>query len=156
MNAVPGAEIWSVRAMLTEDLDAVMQTENAAYEFPWSRGIFEDCLQVGYPAWVAERANGDMAGHAVMSLAVGEAHVLNLCSHPHYHGMGLGRTLMVTLIDYAYGESANRMFLEVRASNQPAIALYQTLGFNDVGRRTGYYPASRGREDAVVLMYEFG
>mgnify|MGYP000530690885 CR=1 FL=1 len=146
---------WSIRRMDTGDLDAVVLTEQAAYEFPWSRGIFEDCLQVGYPAWVAERRPGEVVGHAVMSLAVGEAHVLNICSHPHYHGMGLGRALMNTLIDHAWGESAIRMFLEVRASNQAAIGLYRTLGFKAVGERRGYYPAAQGREDAVVLMIEF-
>ncbi len=145
---------WRVRAMQADDLDAVTFNENAAYPFPWSRGIFEDCLQFGYPSWVAESENGDIAGHAVMTLAVGEGHILNVCAHPHFQGMGLGRCLLNTLVDHAEGEAAQRMFLEVRASNHAAIQLYRSAGFEEVGVRRGYYPDDEGREDAVVLCRE--
>ncbi|WP_240499401.1 ribosomal protein S18-alanine N-acetyltransferase [Oceanococcus atlanticus] len=145
---------WRVRAMQADDLDAVTFNEQAAYPFPWSRGIFEDCLQFGYPSWVAESENGDIAGHAVMTLAVGEGHILNVCAHPHFQGMGLGRCLLNTLVDHAEGEAAQRMFLEVRASNHAAIQLYRSAGFEEVGVRRGYYPDDDGREDAVVLCRE--
>lgn len=145
---------WRVRAMQADDLDAVTFNENAAYPFPWSRGIFEDCLQFGYPSWVAESENGDIAGHAVMTLAVGEGHILNVCAHPHFQGMGLGRCLLNTLVDHAEGEAAQRMFLEARASNHAAIQLYRSAGFEEVGVRRGYYPDDEGREDAVVLCRE--
>ncbi len=145
---------WLVRPMALDDLDAVTFNECAAYPFPWTCGIFEDCLQFGYPSWVAEAENGDIAGHAVMSLAVGEAHILNVCAHPHFQGMGLGRCLLNTLVDHAEGEAAQRMFLEVRASNHAAIQLYRSAGFEEVGVRRGYYPDDDGREDAVVLCRE--
>ncbi len=140
--------------MQADDLDAVTFNEQAAYPVPWSRGIFEDCLQFGYPSWVAESENGDIAGHAVMTLAVGEGHILNVCAHPHFQGMGLGRCLLNTLVDHAEGEAAQRMFLEVRASNHAAIQLYRSAGFEEVGVRRGYYPDDDGREDAVVLCRE--
>lgn len=137
--------------MLECDLDVVAENDAAAYEFPWSRGIFSDCLQADYPSWVAEDAKAVLTGHAVMTLAVGEAHILNVCVHPYYQGLGLGRALLQVLIDHALGEAASQMFLEVRASNAVALGLYDSLGFVRAGLRKGYYPAAQGREDAVVL-----
>ena len=137
--------------MRESDLETVADNEVAAYPHPWSYGIFEDCLQFCYPSWVAENPRKEVVGHAIMTLAVGEAHILNVCAHPHYQGMGLGRRLLDTLIDHAVGEAARRMFLEVRVSNQAARALYRSAGFTEVGVRKAYYPDGPGREDAVVL-----
>jgi ribosomal-protein-alanine N-acetyltransferase len=148
-------EDWRIRPMRFSDLEEVQFNELAAYEFPWTDGIFQDCLDIGYPSWVAENARKELLGHAVMSMAVGEAHILNLCSHPHFQGMGLGRALLQTVIDHAEGESAICMFLEVRASNDAAIGLYASRGFSEVGLRKAYYPAAQGREDAVVLRLDF-
>lgn len=142
---------WQLRPMQLSDLDEVAEQEQAAYAFPWSRGVFADCLQFEYPSWVATSARGDLAGHAVLSLAVGEGHILNLCVHPHFQGLGLGRLLLETLIEHARGEAVQRLFLEVRASNRAALALYRRAGFVEVGLRKAYYPADDGREDAVVL-----
>lgn len=141
--------------MRRADLDVVADNDIAAYPHPWSRGIFEDCLQFGYPSWVAENARGEVVGHALLTLAVGEGHILNLCVHPHFQGMGLGRRLLDTLVDYAEGEAAHCLFLEVRASNQAARNLYRAAHFTEVGLRKGYYPADDGREDAVVLRRDF-
>ena len=137
--------------MQSADLDAVANNEMAAYPHPWSRGIFEDCLQFSYPSWVAETQTGELIGHAILNLAVGEAHILNVCVHPYYQGLGLGRALLGQLIDYASGEAAERMFLEVRVSNHPARQLYRSAGFAEVGLRKNYYPDGDTREDAVVL-----
>lgn len=146
---------WRIREMLERDLDVVAQNDAAAYAFPWSRGIFRDCLFAAYPSWVACDQHEVLLGHAVMSLAVGEAHILNLCVHPHYQGLGLGRELLQVMIEHARGEAAAHMFLEVRESNDVALQLYGTMGFEAVGRRKDYYPAQQGREDAVVLRMEF-
>lgn len=151
---MPAELHWQLREMQFDDLDVVADNEVAAYPHPWSYGIFEDCLQFGYPAWVAENQRGEVVGHAIMTLAVGEAHILNVCAHPHYQGMGLGRCLLDTLVDYADGEAARCMFLEVRASNQAARGLYRSAKFVEVGIRKSYYPADNGREDAVVLRRE--
>ncbi len=144
-----------VRPLRPADLPQVLDNEDAAYEFPWSSGIFEDCLKMGYPAWVAEDAAGQIMGHAVLTMAVGEAHVLNLGVHPQHQRQGVGRALLRTLLEHARQESAIRMFLEVRASNAAARALYQAHGFEEVGLRKGYYPLASGREDAVVLRLDF-
>ncbi|MCD9027331.1 ribosomal protein S18-alanine N-acetyltransferase [Luteimonas sp. BDR2-5] len=143
----------ALRPMRTGDLDAVMAIERRAYPFPWTPGIFNDCLQAGYPAWVLHDAE-HIVGYGVLSIAAGEAHVLNVCVAPEAQGRGHGRRLFRALIAAAQGHGAQRVFLEVRPSNPHAIALYHDEGFNEIGRRPRYYPAHHGREDAIVMARE--
>lgn len=140
-----------IRRMEDKDVAAVMAIELAAYEFPWTDGIFRDCIRVGYRCRVLEQGNGDMTGYGVMSVGAGEAHILNLCVRSDARGRGYGRTLMIDFIDQARRLGADMMFLEVRPSNHSARKLYESLGFNEVGMRAGYYPARNGREDALIL-----
>jgi ribosomal-protein-alanine N-acetyltransferase len=91
-----------------------------------------------------------------MSVAVGEAHVLNLCVHPAWQCNGIGRRLMSRMLALARQHRADTAFLEVRESNEQALGLYRSLGFNEVSRRRGYYPARNGREDAIVLARSLG
>ena len=149
-RATAGEEATSLRPMREEDLDLVMAIEREAYPFPWTRGIFRDCLRAEYPAWIHE-ARGEAIGYAVISLAAGEAHILNLCTAPVAQGQGHGRRLLRHVLRMARGRGAQRVFLEVRPSNEHAIALYQSMGFIEVGRRKAYYQATDGREDALVL-----
>lgn len=146
------------RPMREEDLDTVMHNETRAYTAPWTSGIFRDCLRVGYNCWVLE-INGEIRGHGVMSVAVGETHLLNICIDPDLHGQGLGRMLVRHLLDLSVEYGARMALLEVRPSNVAAIALYETLGFSEVGQRRNYYPGppagsaqvSGAREDAIVM-----
>ena len=147
-GAAPG-----LRPMRESDLEAVLAIERRAYEFPWTLGIFRDCLLANYPAWVL--AQGDhIVGYGLLSLAADEAHILNVCTAPEAQGQGHGRRLLRTLLQLARGRGAKRVFLEVRPSNGPAIALYDAEGFNEIGRRPRYYPARNGREDALVMALE--
>ncbi|RZA14126.1 MAG: ribosomal-protein-alanine N-acetyltransferase [Lysobacteraceae bacterium] len=140
--------------MREADLDEVMQVEVRAYPFPWTRGIFRDCLHANYPMWVQEDVRG-IVGYGVLSIAVEEAHVLNLCTSPDHEGQGLGRRMLQALLRIARAYGTQRVFLEVRPSNPRAIALYQATGFNEIGRRPRYYPAANnGREDAIVMAME--
>lgn len=143
----------SLRPMRESDLDAVMAIELRAYPFPWTRGIFRDCLHAGYSMWVHERG-GALLGYGVLSVAAGEAHVLNLCTAIGHEGEGLGLHMLQALLKIARGQRAQRVFLEVRPSNPRAIDLYQRVGFNEIGRRPRYYPATGGREDAIVMAME--
>jgi len=131
----------------------VAALERRAYEFPWTEGIFRDCLRAGYGCWVLA-LDAEIAGYGVLSVAAGEAHLLNVCVAPRLQGEGHGRRLMKRLIDLARWHQAQRIFLEVRPSNPRAIRLYHDLGFNEIGRRPNYYPARQGREDALVLALE--
>ncbi len=143
----------TLRPMREADLDVVMEIERRSYPFPWSHGIFCDCLRADYPCWVLH--DGDcVIGYGVLSVAAGEAHVLNVCVDPQRQGRGHGRRLLRSLLRLARGHGAQRVFLEVRPSNPQAIALYFDEGFNEIGRRPRYYPARDGREDAIVMAIE--
>lgn len=142
-----------LRALHEHDLDAVMAIELRGYPFPWTRGIFVDCLRAGYPALAMEDA-GALVGYAVLSVAADEAHLLNICIDPLVQTRGLGRRLLRAMVQRARDHHAQRIFLEVRPSNAPALALYHTEGFNEIGRRPRYYPAAVGREDALVMAME--
>jgi ribosomal-protein-alanine N-acetyltransferase len=152
MNAAV-APLPRLRALHARDLAALMQVESACYEFPWTEGIFRDCLSAGYECWVLEDG-GALIGYGVLSAAAGEAHILNVCVASGHRGLGLGRMLVRRLLDLARWHRAKQVFLEVRPSNPNAIALYHSEGFNEIGRRANYYPAKRGREDAIVMGLE--
>jgi ribosomal-protein-alanine N-acetyltransferase len=139
-----------IRPMHELDIPAVGATERAAYQFPWSEGIFRDCLRVGYVCRVVD-VGGDMAGYGIMSVGAGEAHVLNVCIRDEYRCRGLARKMLLYLLDRARSAGMYEAFLEVRPSNTAAARLYQSLGFEQVGIRRGYYQATAGREDAAVL-----
>lgn len=138
------------RPMRQDDVPAVMAIELAAYPFPWTAGIFRDCLKSGYHGLVLERGQ-QLIGYAMLSVAVDEGHLLNLCIDPAQQGCGHGRHLLGEVIALARRFGVETLFLEVRPSNPHAIALYRSVGFCEVGVRRGYYPAARGREDALVM-----
>lgn len=138
------------RPMLEADLDEILAIETAAYEFPWSSAIFQDCLRVGYCCWVLEQSEV-VAGYGIMSVAAGESHILNLCVAPQIHGAGFGRVLLEYLLHLARQHEAQTVFLEVRPSNAAAKRLYFSAGFDEVGIRRNYYPAAVGREDAIIM-----
>lgn len=150
MSAQPEI-LWSLRPMAADDLDRVVEIEDRAYPFPWTEGIFRDCLSVGYSSWVVAGPGDEMLGYALMSMGAGEAHILNLCVEPAYHHQGIGRFLLSHLMEIARAAGMELMLLEVRKSNTAAIGLYRAAGFHKLGVRKGYYPARDGREDALLL-----
>ena len=139
--------------MRPDDIETVSAIENRAYVFPWTPGIFRDCLRAGHHCWVLE-AGSTLLGYGVLSAAAGEAHILNICIAPEYQGRGHGRRLLRRLVDLARWHQAGQVFLEVRPSNPRAIQLYREEGFNEIGQRPNYYPAEKGREDAIVMAME--
>jgi ribosomal-protein-alanine N-acetyltransferase len=152
MKEVPAIQI---RDMGFDDVAAVAALEQQSYPFPWSEGIFRDCLRVGYYCCVVE-LDSVLIGYAVMSSGAGEAHVLNLCIAEPWRGRGIGGHLLAHLLEFARGLDVREVFLEVRPSNTGAIRLYQSQGFSQIGVRRGYYQAVGGREDAVVLRRQLG
>ena len=140
----------AIRPMRATDVGEVVAIERAAYQFPWSEGIFRDCLRVGYVCRVLTLSRL-LVAYGVMSFGAGEAHILNLCVDEAHRCRGVGRQLLAALIERATAAGMNDAFLEVRPSNTAAIRLYLALGFERVGMRRGYYQAASGREDAAVL-----
>lgn len=141
------------RPMLAPDIPAVAAVERASYLFPWSEGVFRDCVRVGYLCRVVE-ADGEVAGYGIMSFGAGEAHILNICIRSDLRGAGVGRKLMDFLLARARDEHMQEVFLEVRPSNTIAIRLYEILGFTRIGVRKAYYQSTGGREDALVYKLE--
>ena len=147
----PIAEPPSITRLMThEDLPLVSDIERRSYEFPWSHGVFRDCLLAGYHCLVLERA-GRVAGYGILSVAAGEAHILNLCVDPNYRAHGYGERLLDHILVLARSVNVREIFLEVRPSNRTALALYRKKGFHQVANRPAYYQAQEGREDAAVL-----
>lgn len=140
----------NIREMRFDDLGKIIDVEIAAYEHPWTLGIFRDCIRVGYSCWVYQDRD-NVAGYGIVLPGGAEAHVLNLCVHPDYQKRGIGRLLLNHLTQVARESGADTILLEVRQSNKAAIQLYQTADFHELGVRRGYYPDHSGREDAIIL-----
>jgi len=141
-----------LRPMTVAQLGAVIAIEAVAYAFPWSRGNFIDSLAAGYPARVLQGAQGELLGYFVAMSGVDEMHLLNITVAPAVQGRGHARLMVDALTALCRTHNAQRLWLEVRASNARARAMYAHLGFTQVGMRKGYYPAPFGRrEDAVVM-----
>ncbi len=140
-----------IRLMTHEDMGLVSDIERRSYEYPWSHGVFRDCLLAGYQCIVLDR-DERVAGYGILSIAAGEAHILNLCVDPMYRSHGYGERLLDEILFRARAASVREIFLEVRPSNQTALTLYRKKGFHQVSNRPAYYQAQAGREDAAVLV----
>lgn len=132
-------------------LDTVCDIEIVSHPTPWTRGNFTDSLEGGHVATVMQE-EGAVLGYAVVMPLPGEAELLNITIAPEARGSGLGRQLLYQVCKAAQVQGAERMFLEVRASNTPARTLYARSGFAEVGLRRAYYAVPEGdREDAVLM-----
>jgi len=139
--------------MAEPDLEAVAALEAGLQPFPWTRGNFADSLHAGYSAWVA-RLGGELIGFSVVMRVLDEAHLLNIGVAGKYQGQGHGARLLRNAMEVARMAGTLRMFLEVRPSNERAVELYRHFGFLQLGVRRDYYPATVGREDALVFEKE--
>ncbi len=151
-DSVERKDLMRLRKMTVSDLPAVLAIERKNYQFPWEEDIFTDCFKAGYSCWVCEELD-TILGYSLLSIAVGEAHILNISVDPNEQKQGIGRKMLENLIAVAKGR-AETVFLEVRPTNTVAIALYESMGFNEIGIRKGYYPAENGREDAIMLALQ--
>ncbi|MFO1291810.1 MAG: ribosomal protein S18-alanine N-acetyltransferase [Rubrivivax sp.] len=149
MNALPLPAVPQRRPMRLADLDAVAAIEARAYAFPWSRANFVDALGAGN---IAELLEADaLVGYFIALAGVDEMHLLNITIAPAWQGRGCGTQLLDAVAAHARARALSRVWLEVRASNERAQALYRRRGYAALGRRRGYYPAAIGREDAVLM-----
>lgn len=142
-----------VRYLTAKDLDRVMEIEQSAYPFPWTRGIFEDCLRVGYDCRGLQLGSS-LLGYAVQTQFAGECHLLNLCIDPAWQRMRFGSLMLEQTVQQARNGLCSSIFLEVRPSNRAGLALYRKRGFYIVGERPDYYRAKHGRESAIVMRLD--
>ena len=142
--------VTTYRRMEEGDLDRVAAIEETVHAHPWSRGNFSDSIVAGYHCWVVERAR-QLVGYGVLMTAADESHLLNLTVAAPWQRRGIGSELAGFFVKLARDYGAGKIFLEVRPSNVAARALYARNGFSEIGLRPDYYPASAGREDAVIM-----
>lgn len=150
----PVAEALRFAPMQVDDLPEVLVIENDVYPYPWTRGNFLDSLFNRYEAWTVREPAGLLAGYFLVMLAVDEAHLLNISVRHDLHGKGVGRIQLDKVTALSSEKGMTSVLLEVRPSNQRALAVYQRYGFVQIGRRKGYYPAANNtREDAIVMRF---
>lgn len=139
--------------MSEADLDAVLEIEEASFPRPWSRAHFIAELESPHSfPFVAFNESGRIVGYICMMQILDEGHVLDVAVHPEWKGKGIGRFLVQRGLQECRLRGAEFVSLEVRASNSGAIALYQQLGFKQVGVRKRYY---ENGEDAIMMEYIF-
>lgn len=176
MSALPVVAVGNLglclqlEPMQTDDLPRVLKIENEVYPHPWTHGNFIDALVSGYDGRVARAVATEAAreavreatrdlqqaliGYFVVMRVVDEAHLLNISVHRDWQRQGVGRLLLEQVVALARQQAMASVLLEVRPSNQRAIALYQRNGFAPIGVRKNYYPAAgHGREDAIVMRF---
>lgn len=153
-------QVWDLarlnyEPMQRSDLDDVFSLEQSVYPHPWSMANFEDSLNSNYEAWVLRDRSGDLLGYFLLMAVVDEAHLLNVAVSAEKQGQGLGRFLLNQAVACARGLGMESVLLEVRPSNTRALEIYERYGFQQIGRRKGYYPAAnQQREDAVVMRFQ--
>ena len=143
-----------IRRLDLDDVDQVYRIERLAYPFPWTRGLFVDCMNAGY-AFFGLQIGQELAGYTIFNWAAGEAHLLNLCIHPEWQHRGYGSLLLEYTINHAARNGNEAIYLEVRTSNTHAARLYRNRGFRVIGSRRSYYQSGDGREDAIVMRLAF-
>ena len=140
----------TISSLETTDLSAAYHIEQRAHTFPWSDKTLASNQGERYLNFQLTQ-NGKMAAFAITQVVLDEATLFNIAVDPDYQRQGLGRALLEHLIDELEKRGVATLWLEVRASNAAAIALYESLGFNEATIRRNYYPTTDGREDAIIM-----
>ena len=140
----------TISSLETTDLPAAFHIEQRAHTFPWSEKTFASNQGERYFNFQLTQ-NGKMAAFAITQVVLDEATLFNIAVDPDYQRQGLGRAPLQHLIDELEKRGVATLWLEVRASNAAAIALYESLGFNEATIRRNYYPTTDGREDAIIM-----
>jgi [ribosomal protein S18]-alanine N-acetyltransferase len=144
-----------IRQLSDLDIPNLLTVEEAAQSSPWSDAAFKRCFEANYLGWTAE-APGKMLGFIMISINLGECHILNLCVHPTEQHKGIGRGLLLYALRWAKQVGAGMVYLEVRRSNLAAIGLYRKMNFRIIGERKEYYPHGQTREDALIFARDLG
>ncbi len=139
--------------MQKADIEAVVQIEQQVQADPWTAGMFADCLEANYKAWVLRHENGQVMAYALQMFAPDVAHLLTIAVAPEWQQQGLGRILLDWTELQVLEAYLTAQMLEVRVSNAAARALYQAQDYQQIGLRKGYYKGVNGQsEDALVLQ----
>lgn len=140
----------NLRPLLVADIPCLLAIEQAANPYPWTEGVFRSCFGGAYFSFGIEQA-GELQGFYFGQFLGVESQLFNICVSPKAQGKGLGKQLLSHYISQCEARKALEAWLEVRAANSKAIALYQKLGFIETGRRANYYVGPEGKEDAILM-----
>ena len=165
MSEIVGVSELSFLPMGLVDLDAVLAIESISHVHPWTRGNFTDSLAVGHWAYcIRPQVDKPIEGsyldphilwaYCILFPAVDELHLLNITVSPKLRSLGIGLRMMKAIEGVAAQQKMPRIILEVRPSNNSALRLYKSLGYEQIGIRKNYYPvdlSSGRREDALVM-----
>ena len=141
-----------IRKMNRNDVRAIGEIEKLCFSDPWSENSILSEVDNPLSYWLVVEDNGTIAGYVGSQSVLDAADMMNLAVSPDYRRQGIGQVLVNALTDHLRQNNVIALLLEVRVSNEPAIALYQKLGFEQVGRRPRYY--HNPREDALILRKE--
>lgn len=154
MTGMPDSALVAA-PMTAADIDEVWALECSVFPYPWSRNNFVDSLVSGYDCWTVRDADRTLVGYYLLMYALDEAHLLDVAVARARQGQGLGRQLLERIGERARSQGMVSIFLEVRPTNERALAVYRRFGYEQIGLRKGYYPAgAAGREDAIVMRLE--
>ena len=141
------------RDMNASHVPQVAELEKLCFSDPWSEKSITQELQNDYSLWVVALEDDRLLGYVGSQSSYGESDMMNIAVHPEYRRVGIARSLIEYLIDELNRRGCHSLSLEVRASNAPAIGLYEKLGFQQVGLRKNYY--RNPKEDALILRKEW-
>jgi len=127
--------------------------EKICFSDPWSENSVASELQNKLALWLVAVENETVAGYIGSQTVMGETDMMNVAVHPDFRRRGVAEALILTLVEELKKQESHCLTLEVRASNVPAIALYEKLDFSQIGRRKNYY--RNPREDALILRKEW-
>lgn len=137
-----------------QDIDTLLLIEQVSHTHPWTHDNFATSIAANYPCWALKNGRGELCAYTVLMSAVDELHILNMTVAAPYRRCGYARYLLDAARNLAGQHQIPRLLLEVRVSNIAAIACYTQYGFQEIGRRRGYYAAAdMQREDALVMTY---
>lgn len=138
-----------IREMQAADVEAASRIESEAFSMPWSARDFLEMVEADYAYYYVAELDGEIAGCCGIRNMAGEGEITNVVVAASHRKKGIGRKMMEYMLERAEGNGMGNCTLEVRVSNQPAIRLYESLGFKSEGVRPGFY--EKPREDALIM-----
>ena len=139
--------------MTAGQVPAVAELEKICFSDPWSEKSLGEELHNPLSLWLTAAEGDTLCGYIGSQTVLGETDMMNVAVHPDFRRRGIAEGLILSLVEALKKQQSHQLTLEVRASNAPAIGLYEKLGFSQVGRRPNYY--RNPREDALILRKEW-
>lgn len=153
VNREASAEKLVIRPVGERDLSQICEIEAKNFSLPWSENAFRESLAFDYTIFLAAEWEGEIAGYCGCYLSMEEAEITNVAVKEEFRRCGIAKALLVELFRQGLLRGAEAFLLEVRKGNQPAIRLYESLGFEHGGIRRNFY--ENPREDALILWKRF-